>query len=356
MLRQGILQAVEDISFTVKRVKMLCFVGASDSGKIGAARSILQIVPAPGTRTLGRMILRTVERSSDQVLYHDRESSPVDVTARIGGAANREEMLARCLERTSQGFLAIGHLNPFLDEDRSVPYGKPHARKTDAAVSLVAELRQVLGPDVDLCIEIHRRLASPEAIDFDREIAPFHPLLFEDPIPPTTSDSMARAAVAIDIPIATGERFSSLQEFQSHLSRGALSFARNSLYLCSGITDARKITAPYEAFDIDVVAHNALSPVSLVACMQLNAAVPSFTIQEYPTAMLEEGETEGPETDRLLRGRNLVTSRPALKVGYVDAPDAPGLGTRPSKAGCTAPLSPRTVSIRTDVDGFVVDQ
>lgn len=48
VLRQGILQTVEDISFTVKRVKMLCIVGASDSGKSGAARSILQIVPAPG--------------------------------------------------------------------------------------------------------------------------------------------------------------------------------------------------------------------------------------------------------------------------------------------------------------------
>ena len=31
-------------------------------------------------------------------------------------AATREEMLARCLERTSQSFVAIGHLNPFLDE------------------------------------------------------------------------------------------------------------------------------------------------------------------------------------------------------------------------------------------------
>lgn len=163
--------------------------------------------------------------------------------ATIGGAANREEMLARCLERTSQGFVAISHPNPFLDENRSVPYGKPHARKTDAAVGLLAELGQALGLDVDLCIETHRRLAPPGAIAFDREIAPFHPLFFEDTIPPTTPGSMARAAEAIDIPIATGERFSSLQEFQSHISRGACSFARISPYLCGGIKGARKIAA-----------------------------------------------------------------------------------------------------------------
>lgn len=271
-------------------------------------------------------------------------------------AATREEMLARCLERKAQGFTAIGHLNPFLDEDRSVPYGKPHARKIAEAVSLVAELREALGPDVDLCIEIHRRLTPPEAIAFAREIAPFRPLFFEDPIPPTTPDAMARVAGAIDIPVATGERFSSLQEFQSHISRGALSFARISLCLSGGITGARKIAALCEAVDVGVIPHNPLSPVSLMACLQLDAAIPNFTIQEYPTSPPEDGTTEGPDSDRLLRGLDLVTSRPAVADGYVDIPTAPGLGTRLSQAGRTAPVRRRTVSMRAGVDGFVVDQ
>lgn len=56
-LRQGILQAVDNVSFTVKRGKTLCIVGESGSGKSVAARSILQIVPAPGKIVAGEMVL-----------------------------------------------------------------------------------------------------------------------------------------------------------------------------------------------------------------------------------------------------------------------------------------------------------
>ncbi len=56
-LRQGVLKAVDDVSFTVRRGETLCIVGESGSGKSVTARSILQIVDAPGRITGGEMIL-----------------------------------------------------------------------------------------------------------------------------------------------------------------------------------------------------------------------------------------------------------------------------------------------------------
>ena len=46
--RTGIVKAVDGVSFQVARGKTLCVVGESGSGKSVTARSILQIVDAPG--------------------------------------------------------------------------------------------------------------------------------------------------------------------------------------------------------------------------------------------------------------------------------------------------------------------
>lgn len=273
-------------------------------------------------------------------------------------AKTSEQMIENCLARKAQGFTAIGHLNPFLDENRSVPYAKPHAKKIDEAVSIVADLREALGNDVDLCIEIHRRLSPAEAVVFATEIAPYRPMFYEDPIAPTTPDSMGRVAGRVNVPVATGERFHSLYDFQNHFARDALTYARISVCLCGGITGARKIAAMAEAHDIGVVPHNPLSPISLAACLQLDAAIANFVIQEFPTVGLafESTEEDGEVGGDQLRGQPLVTSVPNVSEGYVNIPTAPGLGMALTDTGRNAKAIKRGVTMRSHHDGFVVDQ
>ena len=82
---------------------------------------------------------------------------------------------------------------------------------------------EAVGKEVDLCIEIHRRLTPAEAIVLARGIEPYHPFFYEDPILPDHFDSMALVAQHINIPIATGERLHTIWEFEmlqhSHLVR-----------------------------------------------------------------------------------------------------------------------------------------
>lgn len=290
------------------------------------------------------------------VPIHVLMGGPTRTSARLYAhvkASSKEDMIKSALLRKQQGYTAIGHLNPFLDEDRKEVYFKSHARKIEDGVRVVAELREAVGPDVDLCIELHRRMTAAEAVTFATEIAPYKPMFYEDPIAPTSAESMARVAEKIGIPVATGERFTSLYEFQAHILRGALQYARVSVCLCGGLTGARKIAALAEAFDIPVVPHNPLSPVSLAACLHLDAAIPNFAIQEYPLvtgAQMTDGRENAP------RGIELVDWAPQVTDGFVAIPVTPGLGVRLKDVIGNSRTVVREIKMRAHRDGFVVDQ
>lgn len=101
---------------------------------------------------------------------------------------------------------------------------------------------------MDLCLELHRKLKPYEAI------GPYHPYFYEDPTTPDNFDSMAYIAEHIRIPVATGERYHTPQDFAMLARRNGAAFFRPDVCLCGGITGAKKIAA----------------------------CIPNFAIQEYP--------------------------------------------------------------------------
>ena len=143
----------------------------------------------------------------------------------------KEALIQGVKEAKALGFTAVGHLTPFLDEETDVPFFKTHADKMRDAIDTVGAYRDAVGTDVDLCIEIHRRLTPAEAIVLGRGIEEFHPFFYEDPVLPENFDAMAQVASHIDIPIATGERLHSVHEFEMLLKRGAVHYIRPDVCL-----------------------------------------------------------------------------------------------------------------------------
>ena len=261
-----------------------------------------------------------------------------------------ETLLGEAKRLKAEGFTALGHLNPLLDEDEITPYYKSHANKIETAIDNVRRLREAVGPEVDLCIEIHRRLTPPEAIALGRGIEKYTPMFFEDPLRPNSFDAMAVVADHIDIPIATGERFTSLYQFQTLLTRNAVQYLRPDVCLCGGITGAKKIAAIAEAHDAWIVPHNPLSPVSTAACLQIAACIPNFAIQEYPSRT--------PEIDggKALLGNDLATGLSEQIDGFIAIPEAPGIGLELVEDIVRRfPEKPRPIRMRPHVDGSVVD-
>jgi galactonate dehydratase len=275
------------------------------------------------------------------------------------------ELVAGCIAAKERGFTAVGHLSPFTDEvrdrpfmraqaekiedgiePRDRPYFKTHAQKIEDAIDAVRQYREAVGTSVDLCMEIHRRLTPAEAIVLARGIEQYHPMFYEDPIRPDNFDAMARIAEKIHIPIATGERIHTIEEFEMLLQRGAVQYVRPDVCLVGGITGAKKIAALAEANYVGVVPHNPLGPVSTAACVQIAAAVPNFAIQEYPL-----GEDKPPKNEIV---KKTITYD---GEGFLDIPTQPGIGVELNPdAAEKYPYQMRWVGTRLHKDGSVFDQ
>jgi len=290
------------------------------------------------------------------------------VYCHVLGAA-QEQLLEGCREAKRLGFTAIGHLSPFGDDSRDLPFFKTHAARIEEAIEAVRQYRQAVGSEVDLCIEIHRQLTPAEAIVLGRGIEPYHPFFYEDPTLPDNLDAMAQIAEKIGIPVATGERLHTIHEFAMLLRRGAVQYVRPDVCLCGGLTHAKKIAALAEAHYVQVVPHNPLGPISTAACAQLAACIPNFALLEYPSWDWRPSEPLPTDSRRpAAASRSMEVERPKpqgqfvreplqLERGFLVVSDAPGIGVELADDVLqTCPYRPREVKTRLHRDGSVVDQ
>jgi galactonate dehydratase len=266
--------------------------------------------------------------------------------------STRQELVDNVKAAKQEGFTAVGHLTPFLDEDRSKPYFETHAAKIGHAIEAVAAYREAVGTEVDLCIEIHRRLNPAEAVQLAVGIEQYHPFFYEDPVTPHNFDEMEYVAGKVNVPIATGERLTSIWEFAMLLRRYAVQYVRPNVGLVGGITGAKKVAALAEAQHVGVVPHNPLSPVLTAASLQLSASIPNFALLEFPGRTWPSLLAQRVAEDEIVEGKAEYDGN-----GYLVVNDRPGIGTRlRPDAADRVPYVQRPIKTRLGVDGSVVDQ
>ena len=180
-------------------------------------------------------------------------------------------------------------------------------------VSRVSAVREAVGPDVDVCVEVHRKLAPSEAVIVEQALRPFNLLFIEDPIQPDSVQSMAQVVSKMATPVATGERLHTIYEFRELLEAGGAQHIKPDIGLAGGITHCKKIAALAEAYHGSVAPHNFLTPVCTAAHVHLCAAIPNFLVLAYLP------EDRPPRSD-------VVKRHLPVEQGYIKVPDTPGLG------------------------------
>lgn len=119
----------------------------------------------------------------------------------------------------------------------------------------------------------------------------------------------------LKVPIATGERLYTRWGFKDVLYQHVVDIIQPDLCHAGGISEVRRIAALAEIFYIKVAPHNPLGPISTAACIQMDAAIPNFMIQEVASY-----EYNAPWVNKF------VTKQTEIKNGYALLPKEPGLG------------------------------
>jgi len=136
---------------------------------------------------------------------------------RLLGGAVRDRIKAHAngwytLERTPAEFSAAarrvvekGYRALKLDPFGHGFYELDRAEKI-RSVELVEAVRDAVGPDVEILIEMHGRSNPATAIEMARLLKPYRPGWIEEPVPPENLAALKKVAEKVSIPVATGER------------------------------------------------------------------------------------------------------------------------------------------------------
>jgi len=188
-----------------------------------------------------------------------------------------------------------------------------------AAIDRLREVREAVGPDIDIGVDFHGRVTKPMAKRLAKELEPYSPMFIEEPVLPDHNDALPDIAAQTSIPIATGERLYSRWDFKEILEEGAVDVIQPDLSHAGGITEVKKIASMAEAYDVGLAPHCPLGPIALAACLQVDACSPNAFIQEQ-SINIHYNET----TDVL--DYLVDPSVFHYDQGYVTIPDDPGLG------------------------------
>lgn len=244
-----------------------------------------------------------------------RDRVKIYVNGWFSGAREPEEFAEKAREMAALGIRAI----------KWDPFGKSYLHISNAdldkALRCVDAVRRAVGNEMDLLIEGHGRFDTPTGIRIARELEPFKPLFFEEPVPPDNLDALLEVRRKSPVPIAAGERLYGRRAFRELLEKGAADYIQPDLSHAGGIWECRKIAAMSEACYIPFAPHNPSGPVANAATLQLAACTPNFELLEIMVS------------DVLWR-QDVTNEALEFEDGCILIPEKPGLGIELNEEAC----------------------
>ncbi|HEX6867837.1 MAG TPA: mandelate racemase/muconate lactonizing enzyme family protein [Candidatus Limnocylindrales bacterium] len=225
------------------------------------------------------------------------------------------------------------------------PFGAASVRLATAdrrrALAIVAAVREAIGPDVDLMIEMHGRFSPDTAAQLAVALEPYAPRWIEEPVPPENAAALARVRAATALSIATGERIHSIWDAPAFIEGGNVDIIQADLTHFGGFTGLRRLAGWTEAHYLTLAPHNVGGPVATAANIHFAAATRNVDILEHFNDFADSWLSE------------IVDAAPRVDPvdGCFPLPERPGLGLRLDHDACAR--HPRTgARLQLFVDGW----
>ncbi|MCF8068176.1 MAG: mandelate racemase/muconate lactonizing enzyme family protein [Desulfobacterales bacterium] len=186
-------------------------------------------------------------------------------------------------------------------------------QQVQLAIERVRAVREAIGSDIDLMIDVYRILSPSNAIRAAQMLEKFNPFWYEEPVAPDNLDDLAEVKKNINIPIVTGEALYTKSDFRQVFEKRAADII-NPDVCCSGILELKEIAAMAEPYQVAVSPHNYNSnTIGLAASLHVSACIPNFLVLEYFCNFKD-------------RSDEISVNPFNVEGGYLSLPEGPGLG------------------------------
>ena len=195
------------------------------------------------------------------------------------------------------------------------------------AVERVKAVRDAVGPDIDVLLDMSAELTTDAIIRIGRQVEELDIFFFEEPVDPFDVGALKKVSEQVNLPIAVGERLYTRYGFRRVMECHAADILQPDIGNTGGIMETKKIAAMAEAYSMRIQPHTCASPVATAAALQIDACIPNLLIQElypYRSAQHFEIVDEAPEW-QVQNSYLPISDRPGLGVELVDEHVAPFL-------------------------------
>jgi galactonate dehydratase len=230
------------------------------------------------------------------------------------GRAHLATVAASALDR---GFTAVKFdVDDVYGSLRSDDWNRTlNRRQIDRMVGQVGAIREAVGPEVDLAIDMHARFDVPSAIRAARALEPFDLMWLEEPVPPENLAALAQVRRATTVPICAGENLYTRFPFLDLLRAEAVDCVMPDVAKFGGLGEGRRVAELAELHYLPFAPHNVSGPIGTVAAAHLCATLSNFTVLEYHAMDLTYFE------DLVAYAGGTVVDN-----GFVELTEAPGFG------------------------------
>ena len=192
-------------------------------------------------------------------------------------------------------------------------------RLTDKGIQLLSEyveaIREIIGYEIPLAADHFGHIGIEDCIRLARALDRYNLAWLEDMVPWEFTDQYVRLSNSCATPICTGEDIYCKEEFVKLFEAKAIAVCHPDIATSGGILETKKIGDLAQEHGISMAMHMAGTPVCAMASVHCAAATENFIV-------LENHSVDNPWWDEMVT----ELPNPIIQNGYIEVPEAPGLG------------------------------
>jgi galactonate dehydratase len=244
-----------------------------------------------------------------------RPTVPLYANGWFTGCQTAEQYAEAARRTVADGHTAL-KLDPFLEmQPFHTGYlsGQISPAGEQLGVDIVAAVREVVGPAVEILIDAHGHYNVPTAVRLARRLEPYRIGWFEEPVPPESPQALKAVRDQVGVPICVGERLYTRWDFLPVFEGRLADYVMPDVVWTGGISELVRIATMAEAYHVPISPHNAMGPLQIAAGAHVALTVPNFYRLEHAISFIPHYQA-------------CLAQRLLFRGERVELYDRPGLG------------------------------